>query len=80
MPSPGNEVAEFLRRIPTAPGRELEVATAYAELMVDELRAAVADWEATAALLRRIKGRADGGGHLPGGDDARPTRCPHGGH
>jgi len=66
MPSSGEELAEFLRRNPAAAGRELEVATAYAELMVEELRATVADWEATAVLLRRMKCRGDAAVNQPG--------------
>jgi hypothetical protein len=59
MPSPGEEVVAFLRDRPAADGRELDVAIAYAALMADELRASVADWEATADLLRQLKLRRD---------------------
>ena len=57
MASPGEEVLAFIQNTPTAEGRELDVAIAYATLMVDELRANVADWEATVALLRQMKCR-----------------------
>jgi hypothetical protein len=75
MPSSGEEVAEFVRGNPAAAGRELQVATAYAELMVGELRAAVADWEATVALLHRMGSRDDAGGYLPGSNDGQRTPC-----
>ena len=60
MPSPGEEVLSFIQNAPNAQGRELDVAITYAALMVDELRASVADWEAAVALLlRRMKCRRD---------------------
>ena len=59
MPSPGEEVVAFLEGNPGAEGRELDLAIAYAVLMVDELRASVTDWEATVRLLRRMKGNRD---------------------
>ena len=58
MASPGEEVVAFLHDNGGARGRELEVAIVYAALMVDELRASVADWEATVELLRRLKCRS----------------------
>lgn len=57
MSTPGEEVLEFIRNTPTTEGRELDVAIAYAALVLDELRANVADWEATVALLRQMKCR-----------------------
>ena len=57
MESPGEEVIRFIHDTPAARGRELDVAIAYAALMLDELRACVADWEATQALLREAKCR-----------------------
>jgi hypothetical protein len=59
MPSAGEEVVAFLRDYPAVHGHELDVAIAYAALMADELRASVADWEATAEMLRQLKYRRD---------------------
>jgi hypothetical protein len=59
MSSPGEEVLSFIRDTPAADGRELDVAITYAALMVDELRASVADWEATVALLSGLKRRSE---------------------
>ena len=78
MASPGEEVVQFVRGNPAAAGRELEVATAYAELMVGQLRATVADWEATAMLLRRMGCRDGAGVNIPGSDNGDGTPCRHG--
>jgi hypothetical protein len=59
MASPDEEILAFLESCPRADGRELDVAIAYAALMVDELRASVADWENTVEHLRQIKSRPD---------------------
>ena len=59
MPPPVEEVLRFIQDTPAAEGRELDVAIAYAALMVDELRASAADWEATVALLRDMKSRRE---------------------
>jgi hypothetical protein len=78
MASSGEELMQFLRGNPTAVGRELEFATAYAELMVGELRATVAEWEATVVLLRRMRCRGSAGVNIPGSDDGDGTPCRHG--
>jgi hypothetical protein len=57
MPSPGEELVSFLQQTPSAEGRELDVAIAYAALMADELRATAADWESAVELLRGMKCR-----------------------
>jgi hypothetical protein len=78
MPTSCEEVVQFLRGNPASAGRELEVATAYAELMVGELRATVADWEATVVLLRRMRCHGWAGVNIPGSDDDDGTPCRHG--
>jgi hypothetical protein len=57
MPSPSEDVQQFLENTREAEGRALDVAIVYARSMVAELRASIADWEAAEARLREIKGR-----------------------
>ena len=55
MTTPGQDIETFLERHETAQGRRLEVAIQFADSMLRELCAAVAEWEETAARLRRLK-------------------------
>jgi hypothetical protein len=55
MQTQSDEVSTFLRNTRTTEGRELEVAIVYAELMVEALRASVAEWEAAAVRLQNLK-------------------------
>jgi len=57
MSKPNEEVVAFLHNTRDVQGRELDVAIAYAGLMAEELRSCAAEWEATVARLRALKGR-----------------------
>ena len=54
MNTPDNDADQFLADSLSAEGRELRVAIAYAELMVDALQAGAAEWAAVAATLKTI--------------------------
>ena len=55
MATAGENIETFLSRNEMAEGRRLEVAILFAESMLHELGAAVAEWEETAVRLRRLK-------------------------
>jgi hypothetical protein len=55
MTTPAEDIGTFLQRRGTAQGRRLEVAILFADSMLRELGVAVAEWEDTAARLRRLK-------------------------
>jgi hypothetical protein len=55
MPTPRDEIERFLHQHRASDGRKLDVAIVFAESMLRELGAAVAEWEKAAVRLRRLK-------------------------
>ena len=55
MPSPRENIDLYLRHHKIAEGHQLPAAILFADSMVRELAAAVAEWEQMAATLRRLK-------------------------
>jgi hypothetical protein len=55
MPTPAQEMKAFLSGEGPDDSRRLDVATLFARSMLRELRAAVAEWEATAATIEEAR-------------------------
>jgi hypothetical protein len=55
MATARKEIETYLHRKEIAEGRRLKVAILFADSMLRELGMAVAEWEETAARLRRLK-------------------------
>ncbi|MDB5296709.1 MAG: hypothetical protein JWO31_2692 [Phycisphaerales bacterium] len=59
MPTARDEIELFLLENSTGEFRRLDVAIVYAESMLQELEAAVLEWEQAAAGLRRQRGESN---------------------